>query len=126
MVTGGAIAVELLGPLLLAFVFAAIFPRRRMGVAGAGLPGFAAGTATSFAAMAVKAALLGLGLGSLRGDGAFGPAALAAGVEEPLRFGAAFLLFRNLAPGVRPVRAGLLFGLGWGALESGAIGIVTL
>lgn len=120
-----ALFLEIAGPLLaIAFVAWRVRPRASAGVWGAGLAAAPLGSvlflAAVFAQQVVATAVPDSianpapGWRPLLAHGLV--AGLVAGVvEETIRFGVGFLLFRR-AKG-RPLVAALLFGLGWGAVE---------
>lgn len=148
-----AVLLQLTVPLLL--VGAARFALRGTEVVrhgGVGLPGALTGAGLFVLAMAVKLALRRAGIASLWGDGfsgaplaitAIGTGAFAGIVEEVIRFGAAVVLFGAvLAPHAgngrwsgatagevrtpRLLAVSVLFGLGWGGIESVITGLTAL
>ncbi len=105
-------------------------PRDRCGVRAAGLSGAAAGAGLFLLAWIAKQLALMAGLQPILGDGlagslllhALGVGLLAGVAEESIRFGACSAIFRR-AGRCRPLETGLLFGLGWGAMESALVGL---
>lgn len=129
---------EALAPVVLALaVVFAWKPRRESGAMASGLAGFAIGAALFLAAWAGKQLVLMAGLQPFLADASTplrlarssaGVGLLAGGMEEGLRFAAAWLLFRHVTR-ARPLRTGLLFALGWGGIEAAIVSlsaIVTL
>ena len=124
---------ETIFPPALAVVFAVAW-RRQTAPRVSGLLGFPLGACLFVFAWIAKQLLLIAGLHDLLIDVSTTPrivlscsgAGLLAGlVEESVRFGAGAFLFRA-ARELRPLRAAVLFGIGWGGMEAAMTGLGSL
>lgn len=126
---------EALAPVVLALGVAFAWkPRRESGVIASGVAGFAIGAALFLAAWVGKQLALMAGLQPILADAstplhlarsAAGIGLLAGGMEEGVRFAAAWVLFRHVRR-ARPLRAGLLFALGWGGIEAAIVSLSAI
>ena len=125
--------VETVGPAVVAVAFAFRW-RRERNPRAVGLIGFALGGCLFLLSWIGKQLLLIAGLHDLLVDvstfprivvSCLGAGLLAGLVEESIRFGAGAFLFRS-ARGLRPLRAAVCFGLGWGGMEAAITGLGAL